>query len=77
VTLMPIPPWLFGSGKSLIPWARMHCDMRSPAAIACCCCAGLKCPPGIEDLHAWSAAWNWGERGSTPRGSEMLKPPPL
>src|SRR5262249_1571531 len=60
--LISRPPEAFGSGKSVIPWSRMHfANLRASARrLACCAGAGA----GSSDLHASWAAWNCALLGS-------------
>jgi hypothetical protein len=54
---IPIPPLASGSGKSLMPWLRIHRENLSACARTCCCWVAETV--GHRDLQACCAAWSW------------------
>src|ERR1700691_6322655 len=61
------PEESFGSGKLGTPWERMHAESFSACSSRALCCAGLGADPaGAYLLHAFSAAFHWGDCGFGP-----------
>jgi len=52
-----IPPLLAGSGKSVMPWLRMHRENLSACAETCYCWVAVTV--GHRDWQACCAAWSW------------------